>query len=188
VERTGGTRPCRRGVDRTGSRRPPRRQRLTRATRARPAVATARIPRLTASVQRATRAPGQPTRKQLLHWARAALLQDCAPTLRIVAEAEGRALNAQYRGRDYATNVLTFGYDGTDPLEGDIVLCAQVICAEAVAQGKPLDAHWAHLVVHGMLHLQGHDHETHRDARVMEQLETRVLATLGYPDPYRRSA
>ncbi|MCU0869271.1 MAG: rRNA maturation RNase YbeY [Burkholderiales bacterium] len=151
------------------------------------ATAPAR-PRLQAAVQRATRAPGQPTRVQLLRWARAALLRDCAATLRIVAEAEGRALNARYRGRDYPTNVLTFVYDSADPLEGDVVLCAPVIAAEAAAQGKAPDAHWAHMVVHGLLHLQGHDHETAREARVMEQLETRVLATLGYPDPYRLSA
>lgn len=151
-------------------------------------AATPPRPRLLASVQRATRHPGQPTRAQLLRWARAALLRDCAPTLRVVAEPEGRALNAQYRGRDYPTNVLTFVYDGTDPLEGDVVLCAPVIAREAAAQCKPVDAHWAHLVVHGMLHLQGLDHETAREARAMEQLETRLLAALGYPDPYRPSA
>ena len=105
-------------------------------------------------------------------------------TLRFVGLAEGRTLNGLYRGKDYATNVLTFVYDDEVPLAGDIVLCAPVVRREAKAGGRTLRAHCAHLVVHGMLHLQGHDHETPRDAARMEARETALLARLGYGDPY----
>ena len=104
-------------------------------------------------------------------------------TLRYVGEAEGRRLNREYRGRDYATNVLTFVYE-TRPLSGDVVICAPVIAAEARAQGKDVAAHHAHMVVHGLLHLQGFDHERAGDAVRMERRERRVLASLGFPDPY----
>ncbi len=109
-------------------------------------------------------------------------------TLRIVGAAEARRLNRDFRGLDYATNVLTFVY-GSDPrTEGDIALCAPVVVREAREQGKTAEAHWAHLVVHGMLHLQGHDHELARAAKAMEALETRIVMELGYPDPYRIAA
>lgn len=108
--------------------------------------------------------------------------------VRVVDDAEGRALNRQYRGKDYATNVLSFPAalpDGVDlPLLGDLVLCAPVVAREAVEQGKPETAHWAHLVVHGVLHLLGFDHGTSVEAEVMEGEERRVLARLGLPDPY----
>jgi probable rRNA maturation factor len=106
----------------------------------------------------------------------------------MVGAAEGRRLNRNFRGRDYATNVLTFAYADTQPLSGDIVLCAPVIAQEARAQGKALAAHYAHLVVHGVLHLQGYDHATHAQARAMEARETEIVTRLGYPDPYALSA
>jgi probable rRNA maturation factor len=114
----------------------------------------------------------------------AALERDAEVTLRIVGKAEGRKLNLAYRGRDYATNVLTFAYPDQPTLSGDIVLCAPVVRQEARAQRIELAAHYAHLVVHGMLHLQGYDHERDREARAMERLETEIVARLGYPDPY----
>ncbi len=108
-------------------------------------------------------------------------------TLRIVDAEEGRELNKAYRRKDYATNVLTFAYGAEDedgPLSGDIVLCAPAVAREAAEQGKPLAAHYAHLVVHGMLHLQGYDHERKNDAVTMESVETFIMRRMGYPDPY----
>ena len=109
-------------------------------------------------------------------------------SIRIVDAAEGRALNRDYRGKDYATNVLSFGADlppGVQlPLIGDIVICAPVVVREAAEQGKPPRDHWAHLTVHGVLHLLGHDHIIEAEAEVMEALETRILAGLGIADPY----
>lgn len=145
-------------------------------------------PALSLTVQYAVEAAGLPTRAQFRKWVRAAMSADCNVTLRLVDEEEGRALNSTYRGKDYATNVLTFPYEAGPPLEGDIALCAAVVAAEAMAQGKAADAHWAHLVVHGMLHLQGHDHEDDAEARRMEALETQILGDLGYPDPYLPAA
>jgi probable rRNA maturation factor len=105
--------------------------------------------------------------------------------VRIVGEAEGRALNLQYRHRDYATNVLTFDYARTPVVAADLVLCGPVVAREAREQGKPLDAHYAHLLVHGTLHAQGYDHETgERDALRMEAAEILLLGALGYPNPY----
>jgi probable rRNA maturation factor len=102
-------------------------------------------------------------------------------TLRIVGEAEGRRLNARFRKKQKATNVLSFAYgDGS----GDVILCHPVIAREARAQGKTLAAHYAHMVVHGILHLRGYDHEKNRDARRMERREIRILRRLGFPDPY----
>jgi probable rRNA maturation factor len=120
----------------------------------------------------------------LRRWTRAAQERVCAVTVRFVGTREGRTLNAVYRGKDYATNVLTFVYDDAETLAGDIVLCAPVLRQEARAQGKPLADHCAHLVVHGMLHLQGYDHDTGRTARAMETLETAILGRLGVPDPH----
>jgi len=141
-------------------------------------------PALSLSVQYASNAPELPTRAELRRWVRASLTADATVTVRFVGTIEGRALNAEFRGRDYATNVLTFVYDDKQPRAGDIVLCAPVVRKEAGALGTPLAAHYAHLVIHGMLHLQGHDHERAADAAVMEALETAILARLGVPDPY----
>jgi len=125
-----------------------------------------------------------PAAPRLRRWARAALNREARVTLRIVGAREGRALNRCYRGRDYATNVLTFVYSGR-PLAGDIALCAPVVAREARSRGISREAHYAHLVVHGLLHLQGYDHEKRADAARMERRERRILAALGYDDPYR---
>jgi len=125
-----------------------------------------------------------PRRRTLRRWAGAAAEHRLAVTLRFVGAREGRALNARYRGRDYATNVLTFVYDDVVPRTGDIVVCVPVVTREARAQGKALRAHLAHLIVHGMLHLQGYDHERGADAARMEARETELLARLGYRAPY----
>ncbi len=148
--------------------------------------------RLDLSVQYACNREGVPLRTDFRRWLRAAEAGAARITVRVVDEAEGRELNRDYRGKDYATNVLTFAYDeGEDmplpaglPLMGDLVLCRQVVEREAVEQGKALDAHYAHLSVHGMLHLQGFDHETEAEADEMEARERTILAGLGYPDPY----
>jgi probable rRNA maturation factor len=135
-------------------------------------------------VQFAIRPDDAPTRTQLRRWASAALQGDAEVTLRLVDEVEGEALNGSFRGRRHATNVLTFAYSSQAPYHGDIALCAPVVSREARAQRKSTEAHYAHLVVHGMLHLQGYDHETAAEAAVMEKLESRIVTELGYPDPY----
>ena len=127
-----------------------------------------------------------PRQARLRRWARAACETDLSVMLRIVNEVEGRALNRAYRHRDYATNVLTFTYGDTQPLSGDIVLCAPVIGREAREQHKALLDHYAHLVVHGMLHLQGYDHEVERAARRMQARESSIMISLGLDDPYAR--
>ena len=134
------------------------------------------------------RAAGLPRRAALRRWVRMAQERDLTVTLRFVGGREGRHLNARFRGRDYATNVLTFVYDDVDPLAGDIVLCVPVLAREAGSQGKTLRAHCAHLVIHGMLHLQGYDHQRRADAARMEARETALLRALRYPDPYGASA
>ena len=134
------------------------------------------------AIQRASRASHIPSDARLRRWARATL-PAATVTLRFVAEAEGRRLNREFRGIDHATNVLTFVY-GAAPLAGDVVICAPVVAREARAQGKAVDAHYAHLVVHGLLHLQGHDHEHESQAGRMERRERAILRALGYPDPY----
>jgi probable rRNA maturation factor len=136
------------------------------------------------SVQYGVAIDNLPTRQRLRSWARAALLTDAQVTLRLVGGREGRVLNRDFRGKDYATNVLTFAYPDIEPLAGDIVLCAPVIARQARAQRKPVEAHYAHLVVHGMLHLQGYGHENSGDARTMETLEAEIVVKLGYADPY----
>jgi len=141
-------------------------------------------PALTLSVQYASNAADLPTRPHVRRWVRAALLDDATVTVRFVDAIEGRALNAEYRNRDYATNVLTFVYDDDSPRAGDVVLCAPVVRKEADEQGKSLAAHYAHLVVHGMLHLQGFDHERPADAARMEAREIAILADLGMTNPY----
>jgi len=126
-----------------------------------------------------------PTRFQFRKWFKAGLRQDAEITLRIVDEVEGRRYNRDFRGKDYATNVLTFVYGETLPLSGDIVLCAEVIEREANQQHKDLLAHYAHLTVHSVLHLQGYMHESHKNAAIMEQLETKIITSLGFDDPYQ---
>jgi len=147
-------------------------------------AARRKAPTLSLSVQYASNDADLPGRPQIRRWVRAALLSDATVTVRFVDAIEGRAINAEFRGKDYATNVLTFVYDDDHPRAGDVVLCAPVVRREAAAQGKPLADHHAHLVVHGMLQLQGFDHERRADAVVMEARETAILATLGLPDPY----
>lgn len=140
--------------------------------------------RLDLTVQFALEAEDLPDRALIRRWIRAAEPGAAALAVRFVDRDEGRALNASYRGKDYATNVLSFPY-GIDPvLQGDLVLCWPVVQEEALAQGKPVEAHCAHLVVHGVLHLQGWEHEEDDEAEEMEQEERTILAELGYPDPY----
>ena len=143
-----------------------------------------RAVRLSLTVQYAARAAALPAIGTLRRWARAALERDAAVTLRFVGPREAQTLNGVFRGKDYATNVLTFVYDEASALAGDIVLCAAVLQREAKEQGKTFLDHCAHLVVHGMLHLQGYDHDDSRAARVMETRETAVLAALSIRDPY----
>ncbi|PWB39181.1 MAG: rRNA maturation RNase YbeY [Rhodocyclales bacterium] len=140
--------------------------------------------RLSLSVQYAVREASLPTRAEVRKWVRATRPGAAEVTVRFVDAEEGRALNAQYRGKDHATNVLTFPYAREPALSGDLVLCLPVVLREAAEQGKTAAAHFAHLVVHGMLHLQGYDHETGAEARIMEQMERDILDRLGYPDPY----
>jgi len=139
---------------------------------------------LALSVQYGIASDRLPSRQRIRSWAKAALLTSAQVTFRLVGRREGRALNRDFRGKDYATNVLTFAYPGTEPLSGDIVLCAPVIAKEAREQHKPIAAHYAHLIVHGMLHLQGYDHENSADAMVMEALEAEIVMKLGYANPY----
>ena len=140
--------------------------------------------KLSLSVQYASNAKKLPTRSQFRRWVKAALEQDVQIALRIVNEVEGRALNLNYRGKDYATNVLTFVYDDTAPLYADVVICAPVVAREAKEQDKDLLAHYAHLTIHSTLHLQGYDHEKTRDAEKMEARETALMLKLRYPAPY----
>jgi probable rRNA maturation factor len=131
-----------------------------------------------------------PPEKQFQQWIAAALqnsYQRLEQTIRIVGEAESNELNSRYRSKDSATNVLAFPSDAEhldyDCL-GDLVICALVVAAEAEAQGKPVEAHWAHLVVHGMLHLQGFEHQDAAQTTEMETLEIKILDGLGYNNPY----
>jgi probable rRNA maturation factor len=147
------------------------------------------LPRsLALSVQFDVPAAALPRPATLRRWVRAAMERDLTVTLRFVGAREARRLNARYRGRDRATNVLTFVYDDVVPPAGDLVFCVPVLKREARAQGKTLRAHCAHLIVHGMLHLQGYDHERAADATRMEARERALLAGLGYRDPYASRA
>jgi len=156
------------------------------------------------SVQYATGAKKLPTRAQFRRWVKVALhpqgvrrrvpgsfaatlplQRDVAVTLRIVDEPEGRELNKQYRGKDYATNVLTFVYEEAGSLSGDIAICAPVVEREAKEQRKELISHYAHLAIHATLHLQGYEHDNDSEAKEMETLETSLMLKLHYPDPYR---
>ncbi|MGH8747332.1 MAG: rRNA maturation RNase YbeY [Burkholderiales bacterium] len=134
-------------------------------------------------MQRAVDGRNVPPAAQLRGWARAAYRGELEVTLRVVGAAEGRRLNQSFRARDRATNVLSFGY-GSRPLRGDIVLCHPVIAREARQQGKSLATHYAHLVVHGMLHLRGFEHEQRSHAARMERTEIRILRRLGLGNPY----
>jgi len=137
------------------------------------------------SVQYGIAQTNLPSRRQIRSWASFALYTDAQLTIRLVGRREARKLNRAYRGKDYATNVLTFVYSASKPLCGDIVMCAPVIAKEAREQRKIVEAHFAHLVVHGVLHLQGYDHDNIKDARVMERLESEIVLKLGYADPYK---
>jgi probable rRNA maturation factor len=152
-----------------------------------------RAARLRLAVEDVAGQAGTPDAALMRRWAEAALqagVREAEIGLRIVDETEGRTLNRDYRGKDYATNVLTFALnEGEDtppglPLFGDIVIAADVVAREAAEQGKTLEAHYAHLVVHSMLHLQGFDHIEDAGAEAMESLETVIVKRLGYPDPY----
>ncbi len=143
------------------------------------------------TVQRAACSPGLPSDAEFETWVRAALegrREVAELVIRIVADDEGRTLNATWRGRERATNVLSFPADlPADlglPVLGDLVLCAPIVAAEAAEQDKPLADHYAHLTVHGVLHLLGFDHEDDAEAERMEAEERRILAGLGIPDPY----
>ncbi len=141
-------------------------------------------PRLGLTVQYAVKNSRLPTPAQFRRWARAALERDARITVRLVGSREARALNRRFRGKDHPTNVLSFTLQSAPRLEGDLALCAPVIAREARSQRKTGTAHYAHLTVHGVLHLQGYDHETERQARRMERRETRIVTGLGFPDPY----
>ena len=125
------------------------------------------------------------TTARVRQWIAMALARPAQIAVRIVGAEEAQALNRQYRGKDYATNVLTFDYTREPTVAADLVLCAPVVEREAKQQGKALEAHYAHLLVHGTLHAQGYDHETgERDALEMEALEILLMGVLGYSDPY----
>ena len=164
--------------------------RRTKAGARNPEPKPSPAPSLSLAVQYAAEAAdlaGVPPRAKFRRWVRAAVDAGAraAVTLRIVGEAEGRRLNADYRQQRDATNVLAFDYGSAGAPAGDIVLCATVVAREARTQGKPLEAHYAHLTVHGMLHLQGYDHRHDAEADRMERLEIAILRRLGLPDPYR---
>jgi probable rRNA maturation factor len=145
-------------------------------------------------IQYAITTEGVPEADQLRHWLQQALAgraEQAELSVRIVDEAEITALNHRYRGKEYPTNVLSFPYEAMPGVEssllGDIVVCAPVVAREAIEQGKAAEAHWAHMVIHGVLHLLGHDHHEAAQAERMERLEVQLLARLGFPDPYRSS-
>ncbi|WP_105895123.1 rRNA maturation RNase YbeY [Haemophilus influenzae] len=134
---------------------------------------------------------GLPTEEQIVQWATAAIQpegNEVEMTVRIVDEAESHELNLTYRGKDRPTNVLSFPFECPDevelPLLGDLVICRQVVEREAAEQEKPLMAHWAHMVVHGGLHLLGYDHIEDDEAEEMESLENQIMQGLGFDDPY----
>ncbi len=150
--------------------------------------------KLTVDLQPVFEGPGVPESAQFQAWAELAWQGEdpSEVTIRIVDAEEGRALNHQYRGKDKPTNVLSFPFEApagiTVPLAGDLVICAPVVKLEAQEQHKVPVAHWAHMVVHGMLHLQGYDHIEDKEAEAMEALEIRLLAQLGFDNPYQAEA
>jgi len=142
-------------------------------------------------IQHAVSTPVLPVEADLRRWVQAALVNTPAQVelvIRIVDEAESRQLNRDYRGKDAPTNVLSFPFEAppevATPLLGDLVICAPVVVREARQQGKTELAHWAHMVVHGVLHLQGYDHQTDTQAELMEGLERNILQRLHFSDPY----
>ena len=146
---------------------------------------------LALQVQRAAESKKVPTKASLVRYAEAAIASGhsgAGLVIRIVDEPESRALNRQFRGIDKPTNVLSFPFEAPPRVRskhiGDLVVCAPVVEREAAEQGKPLEAHWAHMVVHGVLHLLGYDHQTDADAETMEGLEIAILGRLGFPNPY----
>ena len=146
---------------------------------------------LEVEIQNATTQKDLPAEVDFIRWVRAALpreRQAVEVVIRLVDEPESRQLNLAYRGKDSPTNVLSFPFEAppqvASPLLGDLVICAPVVVQEAHAQGKTELAHWAHMVVHGVLHLQGHDHQTDAEAQRMEGLERTILSQLHFPDPY----
>ena len=148
--------------------------------------------RLELDVSYAARQPWVPNRRQLTVWTAAALAplrRSVVLSVRVVGRARSRSLNATYRNRDKATNVLSFGGAGRVPdgrhFIGELVICSPVVAQEALAQGKSLTAHWAHMTVHGVLHLLGFDHERHAEAVKMAAKEVQILDRLGFSDPYR---
>ena len=142
------------------------------------------MPNIQFNLQIASKLSNLPTKTQFRKWAEATLRVDTEMIVRIVDEEEGRALNQAYRDKDYATNVLTFPITEEPHLMGDIIICAPVVIKEAQEQNKPIEAHFAHLTVHGTLHLHGYDHLTDAQAGLMESIEVTTLMKLGYPNPY----
>ena len=136
------------------------------------------------SLQIASKMAEIPAKNLFRKWAKAALRVDTEVTIRLVDEAEGRALNLAYRNKDYATNVLTFTITETPHLMGDIVICAPIVASEAAEQDKTIAAHFAHLTAHGILHLHGYDHEIEAQAELMEAIEIQIMTKLGYANPY----
>lgn len=144
------------------------------------------VKRLSLIVQYACNEDGLPSRPQIRRWAQAACNGPAQVTIRFLDEVEAQLLNRDYRKKDYATNVLTFPYTTEPVLAGDLALCVPVVLREAEQQHKPVQAHFAHLILHGMLHLQGYDHEaSDAEAERMEARERELLAHFGYPDPYQ---
>ncbi len=144
--------------------------------------------KLSLSVQYVCKDDVLPTRAQVRRWVtralRASEVETAEVTVRFVDAEEGQSLNRDYRGKDYATNVLSFPYEFPPTVMGDLVVCLPVVVRAAAEQGKALEAHFAHMLVHGLLHLQGYDHEEDDEAEAMEAEERVILAALGYPDPY----
>ena len=157
--------------------------RMPRAAQKRKRVAS---PELSLSVQFASEADALPTRAQVRRWVEAALEHSAEITVRIVDAEEAQALNTDYRNKDYVPNVLTFEYGEISPgtLGGDVVICAPVVEREAREQGKPLKDHYAHMTIHGVLHLQGYDHIEPADADIMESHEAAILKRFRIPNPY----
>ena len=162
--------------------------RMPRAAQKRKRVAS---PELSLSVQFASEADALPTRAQVRRWVEAALEHSAEITVRIVDAEEAQALNTDYRNKDYVPNVLTFEYgeighdeSGRATLGGDVVICAPVVEREAREQGKPLKDHYAHMTIHGVLHLQGYDHIEPADADIMESHEAAILKRFRIPNPY----
>jgi probable rRNA maturation factor len=147
--------------------------------------------RLTLEIQLASDAADLPSDEEFVVWVEAVLPSGMAPVevvIRLVDEVESRQLNHDYRGMDKPTNVLSFPFEAIPevplPLLGDLVICAPVVVREAALQGKSVKAHWAHMVIHGVLHLLGYDHQTDEEAQRMEQREQELLHQLHFPDPY----